>query len=1051
LSQRSTTTAFAKSTRPEIAGVFRREALFDRLDGTVARTVAWISAPPGYGKTTLAASYLEARSYRWAWYQVDPDDDDGETFLHYLAHAMHRLRAPGDQLPAFGPEHRADLAGFARRYFRALFAGVVGPVALVLDNLHELKADSPLRTLLGAGLPQIPRQCCVIVTSREAPPPVLARLQVSGQMVCLGVDDLRMTATELGEMAHARGRPLDPELLAQLQHRADGWAAVLVLMVEHHKLADAQATLPGEATPKAVFDYLAGEIFERFDDTTRQALLQLACLPRVTIEVARRLSGDKAIDRVLFNLAQNDYFVRELVGADGRVFVFHPLLREFLLHRAARDLPHAVAAPALRRAAQLLRESGQPEDALALFVESRDWSEAAAVIAEQAGPLLAQHRHATLAAWLDQLPPAFRSASPALLIAQGSALLHTSPRVARRRFEEAFDALQREGDRPAMARCCLGAIAALVEEFDDLTGLDRWLQTRDACTPDAADEEPPPGVRIARLWRDPMHPEVSRIAAAHGADPDPRGEVARATAAGLNGDFAGAAAIVQAIKDTSGPTRIAIATSESLRRLVDGDAEGALAAARGGLAVAQAEAIAGSEAWLRLMVAAAATALGEVETARGEIDAVQALALRRGDRGFVHYLRGGIARAGGDGGEALREWRSAALLGAEAGLPWLECLARIAVAQGLAGADDRLGADAQLRAAEALARQLGNPLLQGVAWFTQAAIAIDRGDEAAALAPLQTGLALARDRGIRHVPGLSPTQMGRLCATALRAGIAVDQVRSLVSAGRLPPPPAASRLQRWPWAFEVFTFGGFGLQRANQAIEFSAKGPGRPVELLKVLISIGGQNVRADQLADALWPHVDADYAHKSFTATLHRLRRIFGDDDALKLRDGRLSLNDRLFRVDVWTLDHLLGEIDACLRADDARAADRQLIGLFDEVLLRYKGPFLPDEAEQPAYVARREQTRARLLRALTRAGRRWEDGGRSDVAIDCYLRCIDADELCEAFYRNLMLCCQRHGDAAEALATYDRLQAVLAARLGRGPSPETQAIHAGLRPGPA
>jgi DNA-binding SARP family transcriptional activator len=330
-------------------------------------------------------------------------------------------------------------------------------------------------------------------------------------------------------------------------------------------------------------------------------------------------------------------------------------------------------------------------------------------------------------------------------------------------------------------------------------------------------------------------------------------------------------------------------------------------------------------------------------------------------------------------------------------------------------------------------------------------VAVDCGDEAAALAPLQAGFALARETGAHHVPGLSAAAMARLCATALRRGIGADQARLMVGAGRLAPPATALRLRSWPWAFEVTTLGGFGLQRGGVPIEFSAKGPGRPVELLKVLISMGGQNVRADQLADALWPHVDADYAHKSFTATLHRLRRIFGGDDTLRLSDGRLSLNNSAFWLDTWAVDHLLGEIDTCLRADDARGADRDLAALVAEVLALYQGPFLPDESEQPAYMARREQLRARLLRVLTRAARRWEDHDHGDAAVDCYLRCIDADELCEAFYRNLMLCYQRHGEVSEALATYDRLQAVLAARLKSTPSPETQAIRASLRSPPA
>ena len=82
--------------------------------------------------------------------------------------------------------------------------------------------------------------------------------------------------------------------------------------------------------------------------------------------------------------------------------------------------------------------------------------------------------------------------------------------------------------------------------------------------------------------------------------------------------------------------------------------------------------------------------------------------------------------------------------------------------------------------------------------------------------------------------------------------------------------------------------------------------------------------MRADALADALWPHVDADYAHKSFTATLHRLRRILGEDDALRLRDGRLSLNPALFWLDSWALDQLLGAIEELVRDRDATAQPR-------------------------------------------------------------------------------------------------------------------------------
>jgi len=217
------------------------------------------------------------------------------------------------------------------------------------------------------------------------------------------------------------------------------------------------------------------------------------------------------------------------------------------------------------------------------------------------------------------------------------------------------------------------------------------------------------------------------------------------------------------------------------------------------------------------------------------------------------------------------------------------------------------------------------------------------------------------------------------------------------------------------------------------------------MELLKVQVAMGGHQVRADQLADALWPHVEADYAHNSFTATLHRLRKLVVEDEAIVLRDARLSLSSACFWIDTWALDQVLADMDETLRA--TKGPPPNLDALLAEVFRIYRGPFLPDESEQPAYIACREQVRARLLRCLVRAARAWEEAGRAELAADGYLRCIEADPLFEAPYRNLMLCYQRIGEKLEALATYERLRTTLAMRMKAMPSQETQAVLASVR----
>ena len=194
-------------------------------------------------------------------------------------------------------------------------------------------------------------------------------------------------------------------------------------------------------------------------------------------------------------------------------------------------------------------------------------------------------------------------------------------------------------------------------------------------------------------------------------------------------------------------------------------------------------------------------------------------------------------------------------------------------------------------------------------------------------------------------------------------------------------------------------------------------------------------------------PHVEADYAYKSFTATLHRLRRMLEDDDALVLRDGRLTFNKALVWVDTWALDQLFEEFDTALRGTDACGDEALRRSSAEKALELYRGPFLPDESEQPSYIACREQVRARLLRFIARIARGWEEAGAPETAADCYLRVIEADELCEPLYRQLMLCHQRSGAPVEGVAAYERLRTILSARLKSMPSAETQTLYASLK----
>ncbi len=178
---------------------------------------------------------------------------------------------------------------------------------------------------------------------------------------------------------------------------------------------------------------------------------------------------------------------------------------------------------------------------------------------------------------------------------------------------------------------------------------------------------------------------------------------------------------------------------------------------------------------------------------------------------------------------------------------------------------------------------------------------------------LSAVLAGYRARGqtvfLRNRPDLA----ARLLDFALEHDIEPDCARMLIEKNALAAPPDAG--PAWPFRLRVRTLGGFELVRDGEPLRFSGKAQQRPLDLLKLLVALGGCDVDSQVLMSSLWPDADGAAAKTSFDTTLFRLRKLVDVDNALVLAAGKLSLARTLAWTDVWALD---AAIDAAQRVAD-------------------------------------------------------------------------------------------------------------------------------------
>jgi LuxR family transcriptional regulator, maltose regulon positive regulatory protein len=435
--------------RPELVA---RPRLTARLEREASRKLTLISAPAGFGKTTLLVEWLKEREdgdQSVAWVSLDEGDNDPVRFLSYLVAALRRtlgegfgedvlavLRSPGP------PRMEAVLGAFVNE-----LADLPGEIAVVVDDYHVIDSES-VHGIVSFLLEYLPPNVHLVISSRIDPPLQLSRLRTRSQLTELDAADLTFTSEEAASFLNTvMGLDLSTEDVAVLEERTEGWIAGLqlaALSMRHRK--DVSGFIRSfSGSHRDVLDYLAEEILERQLGQVREFLLETSIAEHLTGTLCDAITGRDDGQQMLERLERENLFVIAL-DDERRWYRYHHLFAEFLRGRLMRERPESTGELHLR-ASGWYEDNGHLPEAIGHALSAPDHDLAARLIEEGVEGAVERGEGTTALRWLEALPTEAQRLRPRLFVEHAVALVITGrPDDAEPLLKEAERAGEADGE-----------------------------------------------------------------------------------------------------------------------------------------------------------------------------------------------------------------------------------------------------------------------------------------------------------------------------------------------------------------------------------------------------------------------------------------------------------------------------------------------------------------------------------------------------------------------------------------------------------------------------
>jgi LuxR family transcriptional regulator, maltose regulon positive regulatory protein len=388
-------------------GVVERGRLSELLQRGVSSKLTLISAPAGFGKTTVVTAWLATRGAgprAVAWLSLDQADNEAATFWTNVIAALQKaaagIGAPPMQMLQPG-QHPVDLV--LTSIVNEL-AAVQSVVDLVLDDYHVINQPD-VQTAMVFLLEHLPPNVHVVITTRADPPLPIARMRTQGELVEVRSADLRFTAQESeAYLTQVVGLKLTEKEVAALEERTEGWIAALQLAALSMKgRDDLKAFIEGfSGDDRYVFDYLVEEVLERQSEEVRRFLLDTCFLNRLSGSLCDAVTGRSGSRDTLEALYRANLFI---VPLDDRRewYRYHHLFADVLLTQLDEDARRELTVRH-RRASDWYEQHGERPEAIQHALAGKDLERAAGLIELAIPGMQSSRREATIRGWVEMLP-----------------------------------------------------------------------------------------------------------------------------------------------------------------------------------------------------------------------------------------------------------------------------------------------------------------------------------------------------------------------------------------------------------------------------------------------------------------------------------------------------------------------------------------------------------------------------------------------------------------------------------------------------------------------